>query len=758
MMQGSLSRLSAGAVSILVSAVLVYAWTPLPVREDRLLFMPGSQPGSANLESATRCDNCHGGYNKAVEPAHNWRGGMMANAARDPLWAASMTVALQDSIWALGNANAGDLCIRCHTPTGWLGGRSDPPNLTLLAGSDFEGVSCDACHKMTDPIRGLRQFAELGGETDSTAITQANKTYAQDLNVLGPLKLFDGSPFFSPESDLPTHFGSGELPNYVESSSGQYFIDSSTPKRGPRWDADPKHQWYHSRYHKTKYMCATCHDVSNPVLARLLSGDMTVPEKQAAASFAHVERTFSEFMLSDYGQPGGAAVNASMNLPPGTMVSKCQDCHMRDVTGAAANKAGIQTRTDLALHDQTGGNAWITGILSSADKVNVSTFDAYNYAILSGAKYPGAKVDVAGLQNFGAALVDGQARALQQLLMAGRLVPVADTASGVTLRIVNNTGHKLLSGFPEGRRMWLNVRFFDDANALIDEVNPYQPLVVTRDSLGNAQYASGGVLIHTREDLVYEAVMNSSLSGEDHSFHFVLGTGRVKDNRIPPKGFDIAAAASRLSVPRWNGVDVPELFTPLEYEGGYDEVTVTKPPGTARWEAVLYYQTTSKEYIEFLRDEINGTVHTLGAPLAQGVGTAYVAQTDPFFSTLKDWGNAIYDLWLHNGGSAPVLMTSTGVAAPCNAPEAPTNLNATAAKKSVKLAWTAVSGASGYKVYYAQGGKFTLRATVSGASFTDSGLLAGQTYTYAATAYVSCPGGAVSASNYSSTASAVPTR
>lgn len=61
----------------------------------------------------------------------------MANAAHDPLWAACLTVSLQDSIWALGNAIAGDLCIRCHTPTGWLGGHSDPPNLTKLAGSDL---------------------------------------------------------------------------------------------------------------------------------------------------------------------------------------------------------------------------------------------------------------------------------------------------------------------------------------------------------------------------------------------------------------------------------------------------------------------------------------------------------------------------------------------------------------------------------------------------------------------------------------------
>ena len=229
-----------------IGVLLVYGWTPLPIKQDRLLFMPGSQQGTVNLESATRCDNCHGGYNKAVEPAHNWRGGMMAQAARDPMWAACLTVALQDSIWALGNPNAGDLCIRCHTPTGWLAGHSDPPNLTALAGSDFEGVSCDACHKMVDPFRGLKQTRDVPAETaGTTAASEALKTYTQDYNVLAVLQLFDATLFFNAGTDLPRYYGDGALPNYIESASGQYFIDASTPKRGPRWDADPKHQWYY---------------------------------------------------------------------------------------------------------------------------------------------------------------------------------------------------------------------------------------------------------------------------------------------------------------------------------------------------------------------------------------------------------------------------------------------------------------------------------------------------------------------------------
>ena len=54
------------------------------------LQQPGTQPGEVSgLESPNKCDNCHGGYSVSVEPAHNWRGGMMAHSARDPVFRAA---------------------------------------------------------------------------------------------------------------------------------------------------------------------------------------------------------------------------------------------------------------------------------------------------------------------------------------------------------------------------------------------------------------------------------------------------------------------------------------------------------------------------------------------------------------------------------------------------------------------------------------------------------------------------------------------
>ena len=103
------------------------------------------------------------------------------------------------------------------------------------------------------------------------------------------------------------------------------------------------------------------------------------------------------------------------------------------------------------------------------------------------------------------------------------------------------------------------------------------------------------------------------------------------------------------------------------------------------------------------------------------------------------------------GGAAPP-------ASACVAPETPTNFKASPGKRRISLTWDAVSGAAGYKLYQAQGGKYTLVATVAGTSYTQTGLSAGTTYTYALTAYRLCEDGRVLESPYSGQVSAVPSK
>ena len=107
----------------------------------------------------------------------------MAQAARDFVFWACLTVAGQDSAWAIGSPNAVDLCERCHFPEGWLEGRSDPPNASAMTGSDFDGVHCDFCHQayapfFEDTFSGIREGTDYSTYWDETDLSSTPSSLA----------------------------------------------------------------------------------------------------------------------------------------------------------------------------------------------------------------------------------------------------------------------------------------------------------------------------------------------------------------------------------------------------------------------------------------------------------------------------------------------------------------------------------------------------------------------------------------------------
>lgn len=343
---------------------------------------------------------------------------------------------------------------------------------------------------------------------------------------------------------------------------------------------------------------------------------------------------------------------------------------MRDVVGVGCNKKGAPVRPDesvehpnsgLPLHDMTGGNAWVSYVLASA-MPGSENFDQTNYDLLYQGPTALTLDMTAGQSADPAAILAGVDRATQQLLLAASINNLSyDPASGaLSFQVQNQTGHKLISGFPEGRRMFVNVKFYN-SGILLHEINPYDYEAGTLKGMPASPIGANETYI---DELVYEAHMSSSLTGEEATFHFALATGRSKDNRIPPKGFRITEAEARLVDPRYHNTQDLDYFTSEEYAGGYDEVDIQDYgvliTGADLVEVNLYYQTTSREYIEFLRDEINGDQNqTLPAQ-------AYIIQTDPFFAQLKAWGNTLWNLWLHNKdlpGAAPFLMTQESLEA-----------------------------------------------------------------------------------------------
>jgi hypothetical protein len=103
------------------------------------------------------------------------------------------------------------------------------------------------------------------------------------------------------------------------------------------------------------------------------------------------------------------------------------------------------------------------------------------------------------------------------------------------------------------------------------------------------------------------------------SLHFVLNNKIYEDNRIPPRGF------TNVTFALFGGAPVGHEYADGQY---WDDTLYTLPAGATRAEVKLYYQSTSKEFIEFLRDD-NRTDST---------------------------GQEMYDLWNNNGKCPPTLM------------------------------------------------------------------------------------------------------
>jgi hypothetical protein len=514
----------------------------------RDVALPGTQPfeGAVLEDPSSTCAACHGGYDSAHEPWFVWKGSMMAQAMRDPLFIACVAVAEQDV------PSVGDLCLRCHTPGGWQEGRSVDTDGGLLTAKDRQGVQCDFCHRMVD---------------------------------------YDYVPGVSPPAD--TTVLAGVNPKPLTYGNGQFINDPAAVRRGPYASTVAPHAFLASPYHRSADLCGTCHDVSSPAYTWASGDDYVLgpfDQQHPDMNLRHmmpIERTFSEWTQSAYATTGVYAPQFAGNKADG-IVSTCQDCHMADVNAKGCNDPNAPTRADLGLHDLTGGNTFIPDILA--------TF------------YP-SEVDAPSLQA-------GKARATAMLQKAATL-GATPAPFGVTVRVTNETGHKLPSGYPEGRRIWINVVGITAAGQKVFESGVYDP--------ATAQLADDDQL------KVYEIHLGLSpaIAGAvgfpaGPSFHFVLNDTVYFDNRIPPRGFTNAAFAAVQAKP-----------VGVSYADGryWDDTSYNLPASADSAIVTLYYQTLSREYVEFLRDE--NVTNTKGADL--------------------------YNAWAANGKSAPVAMAQVRV-------------------------------------------------------------------------------------------------
>jgi hypothetical protein len=238
-----------------------------------------------------------------------------------------------------------------------------------------------------------------------------------------------------------------------------------------------------------------------------------------------------------------------------------------------------------------GGNAWVPELLQNPD---------WRLSAENDADYLDVTLQRAG----------------QMLRKAASLSVTLETSGTDKLarvRVTNQTGHKLPTGYPEGRQMWLHIRAYDGEGSLVYESGRYD---WADDRLNRDPDADPDAKVYEVKQGMTPELAELLDKRAGASFHFVLNNSVVKDNRIPPRGYTQAA------------FDEPGLRpVGASYADGqyWDETLYTVPAEAVRVTVQLYYQTASKEYVEFLR--ANGGVD----------------------------GESLYDLWLDTP-APPVMM------------------------------------------------------------------------------------------------------
>ncbi|MCB9838520.1 MAG: hypothetical protein H6813_04210 [Phycisphaeraceae bacterium] len=525
--------------SCLLAAVAASAQTATP-RVTQVpttlndFFLPGTQPdaGNANIDAFVgadqgNCVNCHANFATEyldAEPFSHWKGSMMAQSALDPLFLAALTVANQDA------AFSGDLCLRCHSPAAWVSGRSTPTDGSALSDpADFEGVTCHVCHRMVDPV-----YVPGVSPIEDQPIVDA---------------LFNAGL-------LPTELGSGRI---VYDPDAKVRRGSLTGVNHPQ-GADA----IYSPFHSTSFFCGQCHDVSNPAFSKqpdgtYLPNSLDTPHPTGAkADMFPVERTYSEWLNSAFAN-GGVDLMGRFGGNYTGLIQTCQDCHMPDTTGPGCNNSGT-VRDNAPEHNFNGANTWVLDAVRSL--------------------YPDNDT---GLNND---IVDGANARVAAIIAAASDMELRQEDNDLIVKITNYSGHKLPTGYPEGRRMWINVKFFDIADQLLLEHGHYDDI--------NAELAAN-------DTKVYEAKLGVSSEVEaltgvpaGESFHFALNNVWIKDNRIPPLGFTNANFQAAQAA--------PVAYTYADGQN-WDETAYPIPANTDHAEVTVYFQTSSAEYIEFLDTE-----------------------------------------------------------------------------------------------------------------------------------------------------------
>ena len=355
---------------------------------------------------------------------------------------------------------------------------------------------------------------------------------------LGEHASFDGGFRLEPARDARVAFGPHEV------DAGRQAVMRSATSFAPNVGG----------HIQRSELCATCHTLFTAALDEAEQPIGELPEQVP----------YQEWLHSDY-----RATNS------------CQSCHMPEVPGDAPISSVLaQPRQRVSQHTFLGSNAFVLGLLG---------------------KYRG-ELGVAALPQELAVSAE-ETRRFLATRSATLTVAAAERTHEelkLTLDIASLTGHKLPTAYPS-RRAWLHVVVKDRAGSTVFESGALRE---DGSIAGNDNDADAGrfephygELTSADQVQIYEAIMVDAQSAVTTAL--LRGVRFIKDNRLPPRGFDKATAEEAIAV---HG----EARGDADFVGGSDRVRYRIALGEAIAgplvvEGELLYQPISFRWAENLR-------------------------------------------------------------------------------------------------------------------------------------------------------------
>ncbi len=496
---------------------------------------------------------------------------------------------------------------------------------------------------------------------------------------------------------------------------------------------------------RSSEFCGTCHDLTVPIV------NHGMPE----------QRTYTEWK---YSALSGAGV-------------RCQDCHMPSMRREYNDANPDTVNPDPALagtfpyaknRAAQGGTAFhkLTGANRDLGPMMKALYPEVDLEVVGAPTgkdpraFPGMLSDRGpmwdrAMHNSEITLRDGVD---VKILQAPLETPAGSGVYELKVRVTNRTGHRIPSGYPDGRRFWLAVDVFGPGGPVYksgyyDDEQARLFTDLTTDfnrALTNVIDARVANAV-----MVYERVTGTCLDSTGAAIFpdptaatpvacvespALTNNFLLFDNRVPPRGLDYASA--RLAgVKFWNydSAKTPfedqSRYTPDQLAGGYDDVTYVfaAPTGLSLSASVnAYWQTHTREFMEHLRGQDGTTVRPQRPPnvfdpnypmnpnyISSAInGLPLSSYTALDGSTLNDnWGGVAYAAWLATGKGAPFLVDrdDTSAVAPTVAPVVTARaLNASDPgyidpvslapdSFAAKVEWTPVPGADGYVIWIRYG-------------------------------------------------------